>query len=162
LTCRDSDGFNAKCRKDAQNRLKCNDSEGREEFCHYRHGKMSCSDNDKWSHVRSVDTTTTATTAPKPFWGKSKVACKLNARGSIDCTDSEGFHARCIKRANGRLDCTDDDNNQRFCRYSKNGIMSCSDDDDNTNWTKNAFDWDMAAEEQFEEMIQQMSSEFMI
>lgn len=40
--------------------------------------------------------------------------------------------------------------------------MTCSDDDDRLNWTKNAYDWDMAAEEQFEELIQEMSAEFMI
>ena len=78
---------------------------------------MTCSDRDHSDWWIAANTTQLRR---NNRWKNRNVDCRVNRRGKIVCTDSDGHQGKCVRRANGRLDCTDDNGNRNYCRLTGN------------------------------------------
>merc|ERR1712228_798266 len=86
MVCTDSDGYKRSCHFDTKGRSVCKDhSDGQEEFCRLRHGKMTCSDNDHehwWLKPAPKNAT----------WNSRAVTCKKGTKPhTLECHDSDGY-----------------------------------------------------------------------
>jgi len=97
-----------RCKKDANGRVRCRDSDGHFEYCHRYNGHVSCSDRDHsdwWAEEEEENAT-------EAWWGKT---CKKDSKGRDRCQDSDGRWEFCGYDWKGEWTCSDRD------RYSKKG-----------------------------------------
>ena len=79
------------CKKTRSGRLACKDTDGGVEACHYKRGRMTCSDNNE----ELIETMHKPKAHPAAWWGPKKVHCKKNRLGHVSCTDgddNDDFH----------------------------------------------------------------------